>query len=906
MIPYIMDDTKSLTALVADNSNGLGRLPEATSLPVTEKRNNAFTAELIVPKTAKHFDKLHTGGILKIRANDDMAPQLFRIDAIEKDMDDATATLSLNHITYDLLKVVCAPFSAQGIANTLNGIIQNTFLANKYPFTLLTDITNTESNFNLEEPRSWREIFGGIEGSILDTFGGANNFCEIRWDNLQVQFLQHRGRNRGVVIEYGKNLTSTTQEESIANVYTGCVGYAVTEETGTVIGNVYQIVEAAYPKLLVVDFSNDFDTDNPPTVAKLSQLAEQYAVNNRINEPKVNLKVSFDILKDSGDEELLKVLNDVRLCDTVQVRFIELGIDVTAEVTEVEYDSLNEKYTSITLGSYSETFLDKLNEYEKALYNNIDFVKSFTVQQVNALASALREEIDGKITTYYQATAPTEATTGDLWIDTDDNSLHRFSGTAWIAVQDADIQSALTLAGDAQSTADRKIVTYAQATAPSTNLDVGDLWLDTDDNNILYRWNGESWVNVRDAGISAAQTLAQNALNSANAKTTTYYQNSTPTSAVSGDLWINTAEGNALYRYNGSTWVNVQDADLAQALQDAADAQATADSKIVTFAQSTTPTGADTGDLWVDTGNGNILKRFNGTTWVEYQDADIATAQQTADNAAAAVVTLNNSLNSTEIFNRLTDNGNIQGLYKYNGNIYLNGEYLNANGATIGGFAIDTNSIHTKNLASDSTADQAIWLSSATFSRAIGGTTRSNLKLAIGGNFGIDKSGTLYASNAILSGRVNTGGSNGTYANLYNGVLRGGGKDRNSDNIVEYGYISFPGGQYDSKDNIHNTMFLIGKDSIVLKGHIFTNPQYDISGNRHCLNGRLEIPWNGGLFHYDTNDKLEPKAGKTIKGSTGVTLYFQNGMLVEVNPHGQQDDIYYGVMDSMLSPNSAA
>lgn len=905
MIPYIMDDTKSLTALVADNSNGLGRLPEATSLLVPEKRNNAFTAELIVPKTAKHFDKLHTGGILKIRANDDMVPQLFRIDAIEKDMDDATATLSLNHITYDLLKVVCAPFSAQGIANTLNGIVQNTFLANKYPFTLLTDITNTESNFNLEEPRSWREIFGGIEGSILDTFGGANNFCEIRWDNLQVQFLQHRGRNRGVVIEYGKNLTSTTQEESIANVYTGCVGYAVTEETGTVIGNVYQIVEAAYPKLLVVDFSNDFDTDNPPTVAKLSQLAEQYAVNNRINEPKVNLKVSFDILKDSGDEELLKVLNDVRLCDTVQVRFNELGIDVTAEVIEVEYDSLNEKYTSITLGSYSETFLDKLNEYEKALYNNIDFVKSFTVQQVNALASALREEIDGKITTYYQATAPANADEGDLWIDTDDNSLHRFDGTAWIAVQDADIQSALTLAGDAQATADRKIVTYAQNSAPSGNLDVGDLWMDTANGNIIYRWNGESWVNVRDGGIQSAYALAQNALNTAQSKVVTYYQAAEPTGATAGDLWIDTDDGNSLHRYNGTTWVNVDNADLAKALQDAADAQSTADSKIITFAQSTQPTATDIGDLWVDTGNNNALYRWNGTTWTKVQDS--AAAEANAKSYADGKVTaLNNTLNAAEIFNRLTDNGTIQGLYKYNGAIYLNGEYLNANGATIGGFAIDTNSIHTKNMAADSAADQAIWLSSATFSRAIGGTTRSNLKLAIGGNFGIDQSGTLYASNAILSGRLNTGGSNGTYANMYNGTLRGGGKDRNSDTIVEYGYISFPGGQYDSNDNIHNTMFLIGKDSIVLKGHIFTNPQYDISGNRHCLNGRLEIPWNGGLFHYDTNDKLEPKAGETIKGSTGVTLYFQNGMLVDVDPHGQQDNIYYGVMDSMLSPNSAA
>ena len=1273
MIPYIMDDTKTLPALVADQSNGLGRIPETIYCYVDEDRNRQFVAEMKVPVSAKYFNLLHTGGILKIKATDDMEPQLFRINEMSKVMSDRTVTLSLNHITYDVLKTVCAPFSARGISNTLQGIIDHTYFANKNPFTFFTDINNTTSNFSISVPTSWRELIGGIQGSVLDTFSGANNFCEIRWDNLQIQFLQHRGTNRGVVIEYGKNLTSAKQEENISDVYTACLGYAVSEESGTVIGDVYEIADVTYPKILVVDFSAEFGTDSEPTESRLTELAEEYATKNRISEPNVSLDISFELLKGLGDEELLKKLTEVRLCDTVQVRILRLGINVTAEVIKARFDSINEKYLNLTLGSYKPTFIDQINEIETVIYNNINSIKSFTLQQINALSRALQEEIDGKITTYYQSTEPANADEGDLWIDTDDNSLHRYNGTTWIAVQDSDIQTALTMAGDAQSTADRKIVTYAQASAPSTDLDVGDLWLDTDDgnilyrwngeswvnvrdagitaaqtlaqnalntaqskittyyqasaptgvttgdlwidtddgnslhrwngstwqnvqdaelaqalqaagdaqatadgkvitfaqtsqptasavgdlwidtddgnklyrwngttwvnvqdaaiasanalaqnalnsanaktttyyqssapssavegdlwidtddgnslhrhngttwvnidnadlakalqdaadaqstadskiitfaqgtaptatdvgdlwidtangnelkrwngsswvsvkdagiasatalaqnalnsanaktttyyqssapptavtgdlwidtddgnslhryngtawvnvqdadlaqalqdaadaqatadrkivtyaqasapsanldigdlwldiddNNILYRWNGESWVNVRDAGISAAQTLAQNALNSANSKTTTYYQNGTPTSAVSGDLWINTAEGNALYRYNGSSWVNVQDADLAQALQDAADAQATADSKIVTFAQNTTPTGADTGDLWVDTGNGNLLKRFNGTSWVAYQDADIATAQQTADDAAAAVVTLNNTLNSTEIFNRLTDNGNIQGIYKYQGNIYLNGEYLNANGATIGGFAVDTNSIHTKNTASDATANNAIWLSSSTFSRAIGGTNRSNLKFAIGGSFAVDQAGTLYASNAILDGRLNTGGSNGTYANLYNGVLRGGGKDRNSDNIVEYGYISFPGGQYDSKNNVHNTIFMIGKDCIVLKGHIFTNPQYDISGNRHCLNGRVEIPVNGALFHYDDNDKLESKANQTIQGSTGVVLYFQNGMLIKVDPKGQQGGIYYGVYDSMLSPNSVA
>ena len=164
----------------------------------------------------------------------------------------------------------------------------------------------------------------------------------------------------------------------------------------------------------------------------------------------------------------------------------------------------------------------------------------------------------------------------------------------------------------------------------------------------------------------------------------------------------------------------------------------------------------------------------------------------------------------------------------------------------------------------------------------------------------------MYASNAILDGRLNTGGSNNTYANLYNGILTGGGKDWNSDNIVEFGRISFPGGQVDEKGNTHNTVFLTGKDTIVFKGHVFTNPQYDVAGNRHCLNGCVALP-AGASFIFDRNDKLESKAGNTVKGNSGLFLYFNNGMLVLADPSGQQGNTYYGTTprSTTLDPNSS-
>ena len=102
-------------------------------------------------------------------------------------------------------------------------------------------------------------------------------------------------------------------------------------------------------------------------------------------------------------------------------------------------------------------------------------------------------------------------TSGDLWIDTDDgNKLYRYSGTEWTAIQDKAISDAMTAAGTAQATADGKVVTYAQASAPaSTGLTLGDLWIDTDDNNHMYRWNGSKWAEIRDGYIEEAKNAAE-------------------------------------------------------------------------------------------------------------------------------------------------------------------------------------------------------------------------------------------------------------------------------------------------------------------------------------------------------------------------------------------------------------
>jgi hypothetical protein len=131
--------------------------------------------------------------------------------------------------------------------------------------------------------------------------------------------------------------------------------------------------------------------------------------------------------------------------------------------------------------------------------------------QLAAPVNTTLNSVATKITTWYQTAAPVGANTGDLWLDTDDgNKLYRYNGATWVLSQDTQIQSALTQAGTAQATADRKVQIFAQTSAPTnpgSNIGVGDWWYDTDDGNKAYTWSGSAWV-AKQVGTSAMATGA--------------------------------------------------------------------------------------------------------------------------------------------------------------------------------------------------------------------------------------------------------------------------------------------------------------------------------------------------------------------------------------------------------------
>lgn len=191
---------------------------------------------------------------------------------------------------------------------------------------------------------------------------------------------------------------------------------------------------------------------------------------------------------------------------------------------------------------------------------------------------------------FYQSTAPTnpadDISTGDLWVDTDDNQQYRWDGSSWLSVQDTNIQTALGRA-----------TIFRQASTPTAN-NTGDIWYDSSDNNAAYYWNGSSWENT--TYVSAGGT-------------NTYIQESAPAGANVGDIWFDSNNNNKMQFYNGSAWTDYE----VNTASNAINLNGTAGSTVVTNAANGatfTSSSVYTGTLTASQVNVSGISASNITT----------------------------------------------------------------------------------------------------------------------------------------------------------------------------------------------------------------------------------------------------------------------------------------------------
>lgn len=361
MIPILFSENSTVFT-----SNGIGRLSDAISCVVTEERNGQYELQMVYPSTGKHFEDINLRAIIVAKPSTGTDNQPFRIYNISKPID-GKVTINAQHISYDLTKNVCMPFSVSASSSACYQVLQNlkSYAVETCPFNFSTDVV-TVASYDQKAPASIRSRLGGTEGSVLDQFHG-----EYEWDVYDVKFWANRGQTKNIPLRYGKNITDIKQEAEISQTITGIVPYWMDNEGNNLVTLpervVYSPNASAYSQKLTVpmDFSADFEEQ--PTEATLRTHAQAYVNQSGIGVPKVSIDVSFVNLADTEEYKDLIALQAVNLCDTIPVQFEPLGIDTTAKIVKTEYDVLAEKYKKITVGSLRSNLASTINEQNNSI-----------------------------------------------------------------------------------------------------------------------------------------------------------------------------------------------------------------------------------------------------------------------------------------------------------------------------------------------------------------------------------------------------------------------------------------------------------------------------------------------------------------------------------------------------------
>lgn len=354
-------------------TNGIGLLTDAVSCTVTEERNGAYEATLIYPAKGHLAEYIAEDAIIKAKANDTDEPQLFRIYKSGKQIGSNT-TWNAEHISYELTGNPVEQFSISGVnaEQALNRLLAAAVFKHKY--TAASDIT-TVNKTSIADVVSVRKALGGVEGSILDTWGG-----EYHFNNYRIELLKARGADNGVTIEYGKNLTDAKQERNIANIVTAIFPYAKYTPEGEE-SEVYvslkekTLVHAgaadyAYKRCEIVDFSSEWESGTIITEDMLRAKAEAY-LEKISTGPDINITLSYAQLKKTKDYKNIQVMESVALCDTVTVRIDKLQIEATAKIVKAKYDSLKERYDTMEIGSVRTNLTKQLTATQQEVTESI-------------------------------------------------------------------------------------------------------------------------------------------------------------------------------------------------------------------------------------------------------------------------------------------------------------------------------------------------------------------------------------------------------------------------------------------------------------------------------------------------------------------------------------------------------
>ena len=354
MIP-ILYESDSITF----ENNGLCRLRDITSCQVVQERNGIYECDFEYPVDGANFDMIKCGRIIAVTHDDSGDTQPFDIVSYSKPIDGLVSFHAV-HISYRLSGIVCIARNIYGANNAFRALAE-TARPSIGNFTLSAESTDTTSYVAAFDgvPRSIRQMLGGIEGSILDTFGG-----EYLFDRWNVTLKTSRGQKRPFSIRYGVNLANYNEDTDYLESYNACIPFWKGNDNGVdtvVYGSLVSTGEPSFGGRTIcaaLDISDKFE--NKPSVAELERTALALMRSRQTWLPSQTIKVDFVRLQDFAEFSQYRSLYDCSLCDSIDVIFPRYNMSGTYQIVKTVWNVLEGRYSEMELGALSTTLSDAL------------------------------------------------------------------------------------------------------------------------------------------------------------------------------------------------------------------------------------------------------------------------------------------------------------------------------------------------------------------------------------------------------------------------------------------------------------------------------------------------------------------------------------------------------------------
>lgn len=403
---------------------------------------------------------------------------------------------------------------------------------------------------------------------------------------------------------------------------------------------------------------------------------------------KINIKANLEIGSSIGDKDLDQYIKENGGLDETAVKNLINNAQVIKDLQN-QADGAIETwfYEGVpTPNNYPST--DKENKGDILTYNvpgidwyNEDINNYNAIKDSDKYTEAEKAAIKIKVR---------ERHIGDLYYDQKTGYAYRFTRYdddikpyRWNVISDSELTKILEAANRAQATADGKMKVYYGETKP-TNYQAGDIWvnatLEGKFNNDIARavaksesFNADDWVLASrySEAIATIQkwtneyerefgNLADEVRQQKDQSIIVWYLEYEPTidnapankwntndlrSEHIGDI-VYDIKNNHSYRWTGTAWVQIKDADFDKAMKAANDADKKAgaagdlaDSKRRIFYSATTPTKPfDKGDLWIkQVDDKTETWVYNGTKWVKSDDKDLAKFTETVNKELTGI-----------------------------------------------------------------------------------------------------------------------------------------------------------------------------------------------------------------------------------------------------------------------------